>query len=260
MFAGPEAGMATFAFLDTMWSARSAGLSWEKSFYLGVVNGIAFYAGPLGPAFAGATSAAILHGNIWESTWKAQVSSIGSNLFGSLIGGGISAELNGGDFEHGMSESAYNLAAVAVISSANNYRQSRQTTGTSMLPQAKGSDEAMRSALRQTNAAERTTAGQIAGELASDKTFGWGDVYGDIKLRVTAQLNSTQPAIGQGYGISYSNINWQQIGSVVGRGAEWAVWGAGYAFDVWQGPYTPVQLYPPPPGTQPEAWYDDLTV
>ena len=109
-----------------MYAARSAGLSWEKSFYLGVVNGIAFYAGPLGPAFAGATSAAILHGNIWEGTWKAQVSSIGSNMFGSLIGGGISAELNGGDFEHGMSEAAYNLAAVAAISSANNYRNAKQ--------------------------------------------------------------------------------------------------------------------------------------
>ena len=106
-----------------------------------------------------------------------------------MIGGGISAELNGGDFEHGMSEAAYNLAAVAAISSANNYRNSQQTAGTSTLPQAKGSDEAMMSATRGTQAAERATAGQIAGELGQ----------GNMNIRP----NSMSPS-----GVNWGTIGW----------------------------------------------------
>jgi hypothetical protein len=56
------------------------------------------------------------------------------------------------------------------------------------------SKEAMTSATRGTQAAERNNgvAGSMAGEMQGDRTFGWGNVYGDIKL----QLNSTQPVFG----------------------------------------------------------------
>ena len=73
---------------------------------------------PLMGALHGAANAAIMGGDIGEGAEFGAVGSVMNNLFGPIIGGGITYELSGGKFSAGAREGAYGVAASVAMSVA----------------------------------------------------------------------------------------------------------------------------------------------
>ena len=69
-------------------------------------------------ALHGAANAAIMGGDIGEGAEFGAVGSVMNNLFGPIIGGGITSELSGGKFSAGAREGAYGVAASVAMSVA----------------------------------------------------------------------------------------------------------------------------------------------
>jgi len=201
----------------------SGGLAFALFAASSIMGGVqAYQQGQLGAWAAGFAVSMVLGAAMPTPNFSNPAMQVGVGaLRGAAIGaisGGVASMVGGGSFTAGARQGAMGGAAGGGLSA---FAQSQQfknwkagngfVSNTNVKMQqpklaldVSRSDDASRSALRQQNPGEKIDLGKIivGGEIGgqNDSTFGWDGVYGDIKVSVSAQLNSTQPTIGSGYG------------------------------------------------------------